>query len=437
MATPTPQGLLRHLRMSDLRSVAMLATQATTEVTRIAEGVHQSVRARLGARSGAATDETAGLTGMVYRGVRGATRLAGQSVDAVLAGIEPFVEQPGQIRPETPQRAAVLAALNGVLGDRLAAANNPLATRMALRYNGRPLAGHTMPPHPEVTGKVLLLLHGLCMNDLQWHTGHAAEAPEQAPAEGIANGHDHGQAIAQALGYTPIYLRYNTGLHISDNGQQLSDALEHLLQHWPVPVQELAILGYSMGGLVARSALHAAAQKPGLSWPGHLKHLVFLGTPHHGAPLERASQWLHELLGRNAATRPFTRLVALRSAGITDLRHGNLVEANWQGLDRFQRGPDARQTLPLPEGVACYAVAATVAAKRHALAERVIGDGLVPLHSALGRSADDAKSLVFARDAQWVAYRTNHLQLLSNPEVARQIVRWLRPAPASEVAEGA
>eukprot|EP00611_Tribonema_gayanum_P007853 TRINITY_DN17289_c0_g1_i1.p1 TRINITY_DN17289_c0_g1~~TRINITY_DN17289_c0_g1_i1.p1 ORF type:complete len:437 (+),score=136.37 TRINITY_DN17289_c0_g1_i1:69-1379(+) len=434
MATPNPPGLLRHLRMSDLRSVAMLATQATTEVTRIAEGVHQSVRARLGARSGAAADETAGLTGMVYRGVRGATRLAGQSVDAVLAGIEPLVEPPGQPRPETPQRAAVLAALNGVLGDRLAAANNPLATRMALRYNGLTLAGHTMPPHPEVTGKVLLLLHGLCMNDLQWHTGPAAEAPEQVPAEGITHGHDHGQAIAQALGYTPIYLRYNTGLHISDNGQQLSAALEHLLQHWPVPVHELSILGYSMGGLVARSAAHAAAQKPGLRWPGYLKHLVFLGTPHHGAPLERASQWLHELLGRNAATKPFTRLVALRSAGITDLRHGNLVEADWQGLDRFQRGPDARRTLPLPEGVACYAVAATVAAKRHALAERVIGDGLVPLHSALGRNADAARSLVFARDAQWVAYRTNHLQLLSNPEVARQIVRWLRPADAAEPA---
>ncbi len=197
------------------------------------------------------------------------------------------------------------------------------------------------------------------------------------------------------------------------------------------------MLGYSMGGLVARSATHAAAQKPGLRWPGHLKHLVFLGTPHHGAPLERASQWLHELLDRSPATRPFTRLVALRSAGITDLRHGNLVDADWQGLDRFERGLDTRQTLPLPEGVACYAVAATVAAQRHALAERVIGDGLVPLHSALGRHPEALKSLVFARDAQWVAYRTNHLQLLSNPEVARQIVRWLRPADAAEAMAGA
>ena len=153
---------------------------------------------------------------------------------------------------------------------------------------------------------------------------------------------------------------------------------------------------------------------------------------HWNAPANGCTQ-----LDRHAATRPFTRLAGLRSAGITDLRHGYLLDTDWQASGDTLRDPDAQQPLPLPEGVACYAVAATVAGRRHAWAERVIGDGLVPLPSALGRHRLPGRSLVFASDAQWIAYRTNHLQLLSNPEVARQIVRWLAPPGAGTAEDGA
>jgi hypothetical protein len=174
-----------------------------------------------------------------------------------------------------PGRARSLA----IAGDRLAADANPLALPMELRQHGHALDLAALRASGKATGKVLLLVHGLCMNDLQWQRA----------------GHDHGAHLAQALGYTPVYLRYNTGQHTSTNGQALAERLEALLQDWPVPVQELSVLAHSMGGLVVRAACHSAATA-GQHWPAALRHMVFLGTPHHGAPLERAGHWVDVLL---------------------------------------------------------------------------------------------------------------------------------------------
>jgi len=115
----------------------------------------------------------------------------------------------------------------------------------------------------------------------------------------------------------------------------------------------------------------------------------------------------------------------LRSAGVTYLRYGHVLDVDWQGHDRFRRRPDSRQHLPLPDGVACFALAATTAAKRSHVADRLLGDGLVPLHSALGHHDDAARQLVFAPSRQYISYRTNHMQLLSHPEVTRQLLSWL------------
>lgn len=177
--------------------------------------------------------------------------------------------------------------------------------------------------------------------------------------------------------------------------QQLADVLEQLLRAWPQPVQELALLTHSMGGLVARSACHHAAGA-GHGWLAQLRHLVFLGTPHHGAPLERVGNWVDTQLGKQGVTRPFAKIGQIRSAGITDLRHGNLLEADWQPVDRFESTPDARQPVPLPAGVNCYAVAATTVSHdagplqplRETLSRKMLGDGLVPLDSALGVHKD-------------------------------------------------
>jgi hypothetical protein len=186
------------------------------------------------------------------------------------------------------------------------------------------------------------------------------------------------------------------------------------------------LLGHSMGGLLARSALHqatAASQR----WPTLLTDMVFLGTPHHGAPLERAGHWVDLLLGATPYAAPFARLGKVRSAGITDLRHGNLLEADWAGHDRFAHHGDHRQPVPLPEDVRCFAVAATLGEQAGHLKGRLLGDGLVPLASALGQHREPARCLVFAPERQWVAQGVGHLELLSHPEVAARLLRWLGP----------
>ncbi len=228
------------------------------------------------------------------------------------------------------------------MGDHLVASNNPFAIPMTLRYRGEALNSQDLPHDTRIaTGKVLLLIHGLCMTDHQWRTQHDEQVV------------DHGEALASALGYTPIHLRYNSGLHVSTNGRELADLLEELIAEWPTPIEELAVVAHSMGGLVIRSAVHLA-KEDNLRWPNHLKKIVFLGTPHHGAPLEKAGNWVDTILAATPYTAPFAKLGQVRSAGITDLRFGHVVDEDWQGHDRFARTPDDRRVLPLPEGVACY-----------------------------------------------------------------------------------
>lgn len=420
---------VRHLHASDLRAAALLATQATLAVTTITEGVHQSVWRTLGAPGGASPGQTRGLTGLIYQSIHGVTRLVGQGMASALARLEPLLQRLEGQPQESPERVAVIAALNGVMGDRLQASGNPLALPMTLRNKEHAVLSTEgleanflyIQKNPEAGAKMLLVMHGLCMNDLQWHATHQGQAV------------NHAQTMAQTLGYTPVYLRYNTGLHVSQNGQLLATELEALVRRWPVPLTELSVLVHSMGGLVIRSAWHYATQA-GLLWPKQLKNIVFLGTPHHGAPLERAGNWVDVILGSTPYSRPFAKLGQLRSAGVTDLRWGHVLQTDWQGHDRFHRKPDSRQHLPLPADVACFTVAATLAGQRSKLADRLVGDGLVPLHSALGVHDDSARQLAFAPERQRIVYRTNHMQLLSSPLVAQQLLDWLTTPRAAEAA---
>ncbi len=395
----------RHVQSADLRGAARLATDATAGLADLVEALHERIARPPGVSAG--DGRTRGVTGLVYRSIRGVTRLVGGSIEALLGLLAPALA-PGE---PTPQREALVAALNGVLGDYLADTGNPLATAMTWRREGRVLVlepAALAERLPDAGPRLLVLLHGLCMNHLQWRRA----------------GHDHGAALARELGYTPVYLHYNSGLHVSINGHALARQMAQLLAAWPVPLQRLAVLGHSMGGLVMRSALHSATLA-GAAWPARLDDLVFLGTPHHGAPLERAGHWADILLAATPYAAPFARLGKVRSAGITDLRHGNLLDEDWVGRDRFAAGADRRQLVPLPEGVRCHALAATLGAEQGGVKDRLLGDGLVPLASALGRHPDPARTLAFAPERQWVGQGMGHLDLLSRPEVFAQLRAWL------------
>jgi hypothetical protein len=314
-------------------------------------------------------------------------------------------------RKETPEREAVLAVLNGVMGDYLAATHNPLAITMRLRRKGRPLTLEMPPlaaaiPHPE--RKLAVLVHGLCMNDRQW----------------TRKGHNHGTALERDLGYTAVHLHYNGGLHISTNGRAFADLLEALLSQWPAPLDDFAIVAHSMGGLVARSAYHYGTAA-GHRWTSRLGSLVFLGTPHHGAPMERIGNWVDVALQLSPYTSPLARLGRIRSAGITDLRYGNLLDEDWTGRDRFEHSGDVRLPVPLPGNVRCYAIAGALGKESGIPGCGLPGDGLVPVDSALGHHPDPARSLAIADSRQWIGYGMNHWDLLHRSAVYQRIARWL------------
>jgi hypothetical protein len=417
MPSSDPKSATRHLFVSDLRGLAQLAAQATRGVVGIVEGVHRSVQRTVLLETDDGDPRARGIAGMVYRTLDGAARVIGEGLGSLLAGLEPMIGVGATRADASFERDAVIAALNGVMGDQLAASGSPFATPMTLRYRGEPLDAVRWSSAAPAGGRIVLLVHGLCMNDRQWRRAVDGTL-------GGATHADHGATVAAALGYTPVYARYNSGLHISDNGRALAAAIERMIARWPAPVTEISIVAHSMGGLVARSAFDHALRK-GAPWRRLLRHLVFLGTPHHGAPLERAGNWVDTLLAGTRFTAPFAKLGQLRSAGITDLRHGSISEEDWHRRDRFARAPVSHRHVPLPEGVACHAIAATTAARRGAIADRLIGDGLVPLRSALGQHDDRARRLAFARTSQWIAYGTNHLDLLDDPRVADKIVAWL------------
>lgn len=419
-----------YLHAADVQGLAQLATQGVLGTMGLAESVHgniyKAVAAPFGllgsrfidAAPGASGIRPNGITGLVYGGIKGVTRLAGGTVNAALSKAAPLMTERFGQPASSPEREAVLSAINGVLGDQLLATANPLTIAMSFRHEGKLLLldkAALASRLPQSTGKLLVALHGLCMNDLQW----------------TSNGYNHADVLAKALGYTPVYLHYNTGLHTSVNGQQFADLLEELLTAWPHPVEELTLLVHSMGGLVSRSACYVAEQTK-MTWRNKLKNMVFLGTPHHGAPLERVGNWLDTMLGSNLVTKPFAAIGQIRSRGISDLRYGHVLTSSWEvdgkEKDRFARSPDSREPLPLPVGVNCFTGAATTSAEASPLKDALIGDGLVPLRSALGQHDEAPHCLNFRPENQWTAYATNHMDLLKRPEVTAQVLKWLNPA---------
>jgi hypothetical protein len=345
-----------------------------------------------------------------YAAVRAGFGLAGQAVDLALrargADRAPL--------SATPRGAAAIAAVQGLRGDLLEREGSLLHAPMAVRVDGRvvpPEPGALRGAFPQSRGRLVVFLHGLMETEHAWALG-----AERA-------GGTYGDRLAADLDVTPVYLRYNSGRHISENGRSLAELLDAICAAWPVAVREIALVGHSMGGLVARSAGHQATAD-GLAWAGKVRHVVSLGTPHLGAPLAQGTGALAALLGALPETRPFAGFLRKASAGIRDLRAGSLVDEDWRDRDIGGLRAAAVAEVPLLEGAThCFVSASVTRTAKHPVG-RLVGDLLVLEGSAAGRSR---KRRIGFRDEDGLHVGgATHFALLNHPAVYAQLRRWLR-----------
>jgi hypothetical protein len=249
-----------HLRPADLHGASRLTIDAVIGVTHLIESLHASIASRRGILGRVTTTPTRGITGQVYRVVRWVTGLVGRSLDVLLGRLVLLIGESGS----SPGREAVLAALNGVLGDYLAETANPLAIRMCFRVSGQALVlekGALSQSVAEPGNKLLVVLHGLCMNDLQWGplTSKGGKVDEKASAASMP------ERLAELMGFGAVYLHYNSGRHISENGRDFAALMTQLVAQWPVPVDEIVILTHSMGACSpeARVTTPVCISRPG------------------------------------------------------------------------------------------------------------------------------------------------------------------------------
>jgi pimeloyl-ACP methyl ester carboxylesterase len=399
----------RHDGIGELRGATRLALDATTRVVDLVEAMHCVVGGGPLFLGRPFLEPTRALSAPVFASVRSVVRAVGVCVDAALVRLAPAPSMASGLEHDT-----VLAVLNGILGDHLVTSDNPLAIRMQFRREGYPLEldrSSLRVAYPDATEKVLVLVHGSCRHD---RSSGGARDP-------IA-------ALAHELGFTPVHLLYNTGQHIATNGREFAALLERLVTAWPVSFRELAIVGHSMGGLVARSACHVGEAER-QAWRSKLRNLVCIASPHHGAPLERGGHWVEVLLRVSRYSAPFAHLGRIRSAGVTDMRFGYILDEHRDPGGRFAHGDDIRRELKLPHGVRCYAIAGTRTTRPGG---KLAGDGLVPVDSALGRHRKGKLTLAFADT--WVGLGMGHTELLERSEVHAVLRSWLS-ARSGECAE--
>jgi pimeloyl-ACP methyl ester carboxylesterase len=310
----------------------------------------------------------------------------------------------------TPRGSALIAAVTGLRGDALEAEGSPLCQPMSVRLGGSPVRlepDALQQAFPEATPRLVVFVHGLMTTEFSWELG----------------GHERfGDRLAREIGCTPVYVRYNSGRHISENGRSLCELMEELVAAWPVDVDEIALVGHSMGGLVARSACCHATEAEA-DWARRVTHSISLGSPHMGAPLEQAVHVLSAGLAKLPETRPFANFLRRRSGGIRDLRQGSLVDEDWRECDPDALRGAACAEVPLLEGAThCFVSATVTRSDRHPLG-RLLGDTLVLVPSASGRSR--TRRIPFEDEYGMHLGGASHFALLYHPAVYARLRDWL------------
>jgi len=392
-----------------LQGSTRLAFDAAEGITNIVERMHETIARRPlpWSRQPAEPSRAHGLiASSVYSMVRGLNNALREGADRSFAALPESYSATGASAAEI----RIVAALNGAFGDHLETTGNALATPMRIttpRGELEPDPVSLRASVPDATPHLVVLIHGLSLSEQSWNRKGAGSM---------------GERLQDELGFTPLYLRYNSGRHISTNGQEFSELLEQLCAAWPVPVESLSLIGHSMGGLVSRSACWYATQEQS-PWLDSLHRVVCLGTPHHGSPLEKAGHAFDLAMQR----LPYTAPLAVgkgRSAGIKDLHHGDLLDEDWQWHHPDRPRRDTRRPVPLLPDVDYYFAAATLGRDRQDPLGHLLGDLLVRLDSAVGSHRDDLRRLDIPQRNCRVFHEKNHFDLLDDARVHQQIIDW-------------
>ncbi len=405
-----------------IRGLGDLVVGTVDRIAVPAEGVHRAVARRSFGAVGPAGLPARTVHDAVATGVYSSLRLASRAIGAgARAGVDAVVgDRELRVLEASDRGLKVLASLNAAFGDQFEAEGSDLCIEMQLRHEGRrlrPGPGRVTDHVSAPTARIAVFVHGLAGTERDWHRGRGAEV---VPS--------YGEQLRRDLGYTPVDLRYNTGRHISDNGRDLSVLLERLVDAWPVEITELVVIGHSMGGLVLRSACHQATGA-GHRWVGLVRHAVYLGTPHRGAPLEQLASAAVGALGMVGESRPFAELANARSAGIKDLRYGCLLAEDWQGHPPGRVGGHRPTPVPLLPTATHGFVAATLHGRSEGLSGSTIGDLLVPFASAAPAGwVDPQVADPSVRTAVRHVGGLGHLSLLHHPDVYAQLREWFSPA---------
>jgi pimeloyl-ACP methyl ester carboxylesterase len=410
-------------RPNELRALSALAFEDLARFPSGIRDMHLGIAERAFRRVGVASRPVQlihhAVSRRAYGVIASGASLLGQAVDTAMAqrGIGEEI-----VLSTTRRGSALLAALSGLIGDQLEYSGSDLHQPVSVRVRGKALALDSVSmasAFPDATSRLVVFLHGLMGNEFYWDWG------------GAHPGDNYGARLAADARCTPVYLRYNTGLHVSENGRSVASLLEELVAAWPVEVREIALVGHSMGGLIARSAC-VQASEGGQSWTRCVRHVISLGTPHLGAPLEQGAHVAAEALYALPETRMLGAFLRRRSAGIRDLRHGSLVDEDWRGRDPNALRAAACKEVPLLPGATHCFVSATITRSPHHPLGRLFGDTLVLVPSATGQGR--TRRIPFQAEYGHHVSPAHHLALLNHPEVYVRLRDWLRERdPGAEI----
>ena len=398
------------------------------------EAVHTGVAERvfsLVGRAGVSAEPSRLAHDRITAGVYGAIRRGAQGFGVAIGAGARFVggEEERTTLSDSGFGRGLQAAVNGLIGDQLADRDHQLAIEMAVRLPGRDVEVEREAleaAFERVTGRIAIFVHGLCEGEEAWWMGTRAD-PDVA--DGDPAPRTYGQRLRDDLDFTPLYLRYNSGLHISTNGRALSWLIERLCREWPVAVEEVALIGHSMGGLIARSACHEA-EEAGRLWLERATHVVCLGSPHSGSWLEKVVHVGTIAMRRAPETRGIADFFDLRSDGIRDLRFGYLRDDDWLEADADEWLEDRSQPLAPVPGVSYHFVSGSLARGPRNPLGHLLGDVLVRHESAAGPRTPDGTP---AGDHRHV-HGASHFHLLNHPDVYEHVREWLSGTSAGSTA---